>query len=136
MAHDLDTLDRLSRPEENPFAVAFLRRNEVGAPVHPVREIDVQPAGRPVHNPRSRRDASETVRTRIQYAAISLGLYKPDGGATVFGMIVEKHATDEIASHFIRVALVEGTRQTADRGLQSVHNQAKTAFCTCILFSA
>jgi hypothetical protein len=82
-AHQIDSVERLERPNEDGAWLVDSPRNGVHAPVHAVDEIHVGDAGRTVERRRTLRPACSGVTGEIVLADIRLGFDDASRGRTV-----------------------------------------------------
>lgn len=88
-AHLIDPHDRLPRTQKDRLAFAIASADDIGAPVHPVGEIDVQVSGRAVHHLGPWRYSPVSVRARIDTSAVSLELHESDRHPA-FGTVMDE----------------------------------------------
>ena len=119
-----------SRPEEDRLALAVARANDVRAPVHPISEIDIQTARRPVHDLGPWSYPSVTVRAGIDTSPIGLRFDQTDRDPAAW-MVADEQTPDQFTRDRQCIAGIE-------RSIQSVQssNHASSAFCVCNRFSA
>lgn len=108
LAHELDPDKRFSRAQENRLADTFGGAHDVCAPVHPVREVNVEPARRAVHRASAGCLSAEPVGARILPAPVGLDLDQPHGRAAI-GYIVNEKTADQLPSDDDGVPRIEGS---------------------------
>src|SRR5215212_7489827 len=74
----LDAVDDLTGTQQDSGGVALRPADDIGCPMHPVTEVDVELSGRPEHDRVPGRAAAVGVRGRIRGSVVGLDLGQPD----------------------------------------------------------
>src|SRR5207248_6923769 len=110
--HQGQAIQRLQCPHQYRARQPFLARYGVEAPVHPVDEIDVGDARRPVKRLGACRAADGGVACQVVLAEVRLGLDDYSAGDAFVGLTLE-HATQHLASDYLGLAVVKAAREDA-----------------------
>ena len=114
LAHQVDPVDRLERPDQHGGADALRLGHRVQQRVDAVREVHVGVAGRPEQRAAPGRDPDVGVRRRL-LLVVALGLDDPAGG-----LAVADDAADQVARDVVHRALVERRGRSARHSAASV----------------
>src|SRR5439155_1940969 len=101
-AHDVDTYDGRAAPQQHGARPSRLAAHDVGAPVHAVREVHVEVAGRTEHDAIARRLAPERVAAGILVARVGLDLDEPDRKPPGLRVVVHEQLVEQIRSELTR----------------------------------
>jgi hypothetical protein len=105
--HQFYSREGLEGANENGARLTFPTGNGVEAPVHPVDEVDVRDARRPVQRLRAPRPTGGGMTGEIVLADVGLGFNDSTARDPLRGPALEDHA-EEIARDELRRAIVEG----------------------------
>src|SRR5215207_3138329 len=109
--HALDPADRLAGPEQHRLGDPLGAADHVGAPVHPVGEVEVEVAGRAEHDRVAGGGAAVGVAGRVEPGpVVGLGLDQP-GGADPLRGPVDQEPPQQVGGHLQQRAQVELDRQ-------------------------
>ena len=101
--HQRHAIERLERADEARGRKALALGDGVHQVVHPVGEIDVGEAGRPVERRRARRESRGGVAGGIVLADVGLGLDDDAARESVGGVMLE-HLADQVVCDLERRA--------------------------------
>src|SRR6266511_6054467 len=129
VAHDLDALDGRAAPQQYRARPARLTADDVGAPMHAVREVHVEVAGRAEHHAIARRLTPIPVAPRILVARVRLDLDEPDGDPTELRVVGDEELVEQVGRELTRVTCVERARErsTAPRRRHASSSQVRWA---------
>ena len=98
LAHELEAVGRLERPDQHRCGAPFLLADEVQAPVDPVGAVDVRVPGRSEHRRVARRAAAEAVRGGI------LGVVRLDLDDPAADAVDEERDADQLGRDLVDAA--------------------------------
>jgi Penicillin binding protein transpeptidase domain/PASTA domain len=116
--HALDAADRLAGPQQHRLGGPLGGADHVGAPVHPVGEVEVEAAGWAEHDRVAGAGAAVGVAGRVQAGpVVGLGLDQPDRAGPLRGL-VDQQPPEQVAGHLQQRPQVElgGQRLQGARG--------------------
>src|SRR5665647_2518852 len=106
----LEPVDHFPGPHEHPVGDAYRTADQVRAPMHPIREVDVQSPRLAEHHPGARGGPSEVMRPGVVRPAIRLHLGETDRDTRV-----RDSAPQKLGCHLQNWPGKEGARQSALR---------------------
>src|SRR5674476_1527 len=106
----LEPVDHFPGPHEHPVGDAYRTADQVRAPMHPIREVDVQSPRLAEHHPGARGGPSEGMRPGVVRPAIRLHLGETDRDTRV-----RDSAPQKLGCHLQNWPGKEGARQSALR---------------------